>query len=121
MKRIVAYLIPIMILAFFVAVMNSGGVLKQPFGENDDVYGYINKLEQNVKDNDWEKAESNIELLTNAWKTVEKRIQFSVELVDIDGVKNSISRLRGAIKAKDSTSAYITIEEAKGYWDDLED
>lgn len=120
MKKVRMYIIPIMILLLFVGIMNSGGILKQPFSKTDDVLSYIEALKKDVVDENWKQAEIDIARVKSAWRIVEKRVQFSVERNDINEIDINIARIEGALLAKDKTSAFIELSQITRHWNELE-
>lgn len=120
-NKLLLYGLPCIILIISIIVMTTGGILKKPIGKDDDVTGYIHRIENNAKSDKWKEAEKNSAKLYSAWNKVAKRIQFSVERSDMSMMYVSISRIRGAVKAKDKNSAIIETSEALEHWDRLED
>ena len=94
---------------FFIIVMLSGAYLKKPMGESDNFLFYINGLKKEVLAGDWQEASDTLKDLKNAWKIVIRRIEFSVERNELNGITNSISRLKGAILAEDKAGALIEL------------
>jgi uncharacterized protein YfkK (UPF0435 family) len=120
MKKFIRYIPPAIILLVSIGIMTTGGVLKQPFGETDDVIKYINHIESNVKENKWEEAEENMGKLTDAWNKVKKRIQFSVERNELNDFTRNLARLKGAIIGRDTNGIWIELSAIKEDWNHLE-
>ncbi|WP_273323639.1 DUF4363 family protein [Vallitalea guaymasensis] len=121
MKRVVIISFTCILLAIFILIMNSGGFLKKPFTDQDDVETLLQNLNEDIVNGDWEKGQDDIEKLKDAWNMVSKRVQFSVERDDIMGIELSIARLKGSIRGKNIEQCLIGFEELKLYWNNLEE
>jgi len=116
MRRFLVISIPIVTLIFFVLVMMSNGVLKQPFGDDDNIPLSIETLIQDVNNENWEAANKDTDQLDRAWEKVIKRVQYSSERNEIDDFTINIARLRGAIQAQDKSSGLQELSEAYLHW-----
>ncbi|MDT8900706.1 hypothetical protein [Anaeroselena agilis] len=119
MIRFFYYAVPVVVLVLFVAVMQSGLYLKLPTGEDDDVPRYIQKIAADVGADDWDAARQDVEKLDKAHRILTKRIQFSVERDDIQGLGLSIARAKGMIEARDKAGTLSQMYEAYAYWNDF--
>lgn len=119
MRKFLVISIPIAALAFFVLIMLSGSFLKKPLGRNDNIPESIQLITENIESEDWERANDEIENLSNTWDKIVKRIQFSSERDEINSLNSSIARLKGAIMAKDKSASFIELNEAYEHWDGL--
>lgn len=116
MKKFLQYIFPISIIIIFLLVMLSGIYFKKPRNPSEDVVGYVTQLLEDVRSDNWINAEDNVIKLEAAWKKISRRIQFSVELVDIFDINNNIARLKGAITGKDKTNAFMELYEIQENW-----
>lgn len=116
MKKILQYIPPIAAIIIFMLVMLSGNYLKKPRNPSEDVVGYVTELLEDVRTDKWSNAEDNVIKLEAAWKKISRRIQFSVELVDIFDINNNIARLKGAISGKDRTNALMELYQIQENW-----
>ncbi|SDJ85373.1 DUF4363 family protein [Sediminibacillus albus] len=119
MKKFSLHAIPLLTLVFFIAIMHSGIVLKNPMGTEDRLYQSVNKLEENVKDKDWSSAKKEVRYIENAWKKVVRRIQFSVEREYLLEISGTISRIKGGIEAQDDQAVLEEIYYYYGQWHSL--
>ncbi|MEW6723538.1 MAG: DUF4363 family protein [Bacillota bacterium] len=117
MRRILAYLFPVVLIAMFSAVFLSGSYLKRPFGAADDFAGHLDAVEMAIMADDWSRAGHELEQAKQAWQVVTGRIQFSVEREEIRGVNHSLARLGGRIQAADSGGALAELAEAREHWE----
>lgn len=116
MRKILTIAIPIVTLALFICVMLSTGILKKPFGEDDDIPQTIEKVIQDINQDNWMEVNMDIEALEKAWNKVIRRIQFSAERDEINDISTSIARLRGAALAEDKVNSLIELNEAYHHW-----
>ncbi|CRZ34147.1 uncharacterized protein DUF4363 [Herbinix hemicellulosilytica] len=119
MRKFLIYAIPITSLIIFILIMQSGNILKKPFGDNDNFPQAINDLIEAVGKEYWDVADQKVESLTKAWKKVLNRVQFSSERDEINKINICIARIKGAIMAKDKTNALMELYEAFYHWEDL--
>lgn len=120
MKRLLAYLIPVVTLILFFFIMNGGIYLKQRIGETDDHFlKYHEKVIKELEEGNWEKAMAYTDKLEESWKKKIPKIQFSVERDQINGIDVSLARLKGYLEAKDKAGCFAELYEAKSHWDDL--
>ena len=114
------YLFPVLAIAAFLAIMTTGGFLKRPFSQKDNVKGYIEEVKNAVQDENWDQANQSLDKLQKSWKIVEMRVQFSVERDEMIFIDRNIARISGAIEVKDKVSAIIELSEINKNWEDLE-
>lgn len=119
MKKFLGFLLPIMLLLFFIFIMLSGNFLKKPFNKKEDVMGYRNETMKDIKREQWEKGEKDIKNMENAWKIVERRIQFSVERDEMYNININIAKAKGAINIKEKSDALMELYEMGENWNEL--
>jgi hypothetical protein len=120
MRKLVYYSIPIIVLIVFVLIMNSGGYLKRPRGEEEDLPGLIKIVEEDLLNERWDSVSLNVDRLKNTWQKVIPRVQFSVERDEILAINRGLARIQGFIKARDKAGALAEISEINEHWNDLE-
>jgi len=119
MRKFLVISIPIVTLILFVLIMFSGNILKYPLGKDDNIPESIKLLIQDIESENWEDADIKIDNLSTTWEKIVKRIQFSSERDEINSFSTNIARLHGAIMAKDKSSSFSELYEAKDHWDEL--
>jgi len=119
MRKFLVVTIPIVTLAFFVLIMLSSSILKRSIGKDDNIPEAIQLIIQDIESENWEDANNKTDKLSNTWKKVVKRIQFSSERDEINLFSTNIARLHGAIMAKDKSSSFAELNEAYDHWDEL--
>jgi len=120
MLKLIYYLIPTIIIALFIAVMNAGTYLKEPRGEEDNVPKYFQMVKADVKTEQWSAARDDLDKLEKAWKIVLRRVQFDVDRDEINYLSSNLARLEGSIEAEDQSSALAELAEAREHWEKLE-
>lgn len=100
--------------------MTSANYLKQSFSDEDDIIGTLQEMRENIESNNWEQSSNYILYLQKAWKKVQNRVQFSVEKIRLHELENSLSKLKGAVYAKNKDIAIIEIEMLLYYWKHLD-
>ncbi|EKQ52851.1 MULTISPECIES: DUF4363 family protein [unclassified Clostridium] len=119
MRKFLVVSIPIASLVFFILIMLSGDILKKPIGIDDNISESIQLLIHDIQSENWESADIKTDNLSNSWKKIVKRVQFSSERDEINQFDICISHLRGAIMARDKSSSLIALNEAYEHWNDL--
>jgi hypothetical protein len=119
MRRFLTVAIPIVSIGLFILIMLSDNYLKKPITNNDDIPSSINSIIKDIENDDWSEASSKIDQLSASWQKAVKRVQFSAEKDEINSLDVNIARLRGAIMAKDKSSALIELNEAYEHWENL--
>ncbi|SJZ94887.1 DUF4363 family protein [Selenihalanaerobacter shriftii] len=117
MKKIIAYLFPIILVIIFIVTLNSAMYLKDSLS---NISQDLKVVENDIKTGNWQRALKSIKSVENTWKQkVVPSIQFDVAKNDIIDLSTNFVRLRGAIIAKDKVSALIEINEAQENWKSL--
>lgn len=119
MRRFLVIAIPIAALALFIAIMLSGDYLKKPLGKDDHIPQTVQNIIKSVQEDDWDGVERETKNLEAAWKKVVRRVQYSAERDEINSFTSNLARLRGAIIARDRSSALIEVSEAYQHWESL--
>ncbi|WP_179107225.1 DUF4363 family protein [Sediminibacillus massiliensis] len=106
-------------LACFVAIMISGSYLKEPFGQDDQLYKRMTQLETHITKQDWDRAEADLIYLEKAWDKVSKRVQFSVEKGNMAEISGILARIEGGIVSRDISSTREEIHFFYYQWDEI--
>lgn len=119
MRKFLVISIPILSLILFVLIMLSGNILKKSFGKNDNIPEAIQLVIQDIQSENWDSAKENTQNLSDAWKVIVKRVQFSSERDEINSFDSNLARLSGALIAKDKSSSLMELNEAYEHWEGL--
>lgn len=120
MKKFKAYIIPVLTILLFIAIMTTGGLLKKPFSSKDDVISYIEIMRKDINEEKWDKAGKDLSNIKTAWEIVKKRVQFSVERDEMILIDTNISRIEGALSERDKSFIIIELSEMQNHWNELE-
>lgn len=116
MKRKLIIFGSILMLTFYILIMTSAFVFKNPLTTEDNVIGQLDLIQQAAKNDDWQRAESEFIKGKQAWEKIKNRIQFSVEKIFVEFVDEELGTLNGAIKAQNVDMVIITTEKIKYVW-----
>ncbi|SJZ72827.1 DUF4363 family protein [Garciella nitratireducens] len=119
MRKFLVVMIPIVTLSCFILIMLSGSFLKRSLGEEDNISQIIETIMKNIQNENWEEVHIEMDELERVWNKIVKRIQISSEREEINSFNSNIARLRGAILAKDRSSALIELSEAYNHWKNI--
>lgn len=119
MKKVLGFLLPVILLIVFILIMLSGNYLKRPFNTKEDVMKYKNEAMKDIEKENWKSAENDIKNMENAWKIIERRIQFSVERDEMYNININIAKAKGAIKIKEKSDAIMELYEMEENWKEL--
>lgn len=119
MRKFLVITIPIFLIVIFILVMLSGGILKKPLGKSDDIPGSINLIIADIQSDKWDEAGKKTEQLTQTWKKIVNRVQFSSERDEINAFSMNLARLHGTILAQDKSASFAELYEAFEHWDEL--
>lgn len=115
------YVVPIVLILIFCAVMATGAILKKPWGENDRLVESVQSLEKQVEAKQWTQAKSEIEYALKAWDRIVNRIQFSVERETVYDILGTLARMKGGVAAKDDKAIMEEIYYFYVLWENLGD
>ena len=114
MNKVIGYLFPVLLLIFFIFIMNSSDFLK-----DENINKYINLLNEGLINEDWDKADIYFLKLKNTWENNVSLLQFSVERSEIRNISSGIARLHGSLTAKDKSESLIELSNIEYIWNHL--
>jgi predicted PurR-regulated permease PerM len=114
LRRIIAYLLPVIIIMLFLVIMLSPLLFK-----GNNVTQQIEFLASDISNEDWHSANKNYTILVQEWQKTIKRIQFGENRDDINELTRNIIRLKGLIIAEDKNNALSELFEAEYRWDTI--
>lgn len=118
-QKIKVFILPVLFVVISILIMTSGSLLKEPLGTEDQLYQAIVSIEKAVNQGKWDVADEKIGYAVHAWDKVVNRIQFGVERNYLNEISDSLSRMRGNIKAEDKPGVLADIYLFYDYWESL--
>jgi len=119
MKKIVAVLIPVLLIVFFILIMIGDPFLKKSFSDNDNVSDIINEIKADVNNDSWADVKVGADELEEAWDIITSRVQFSTDREVLDDGEVSIARMKGFIEANDKAGTLAELGAVKRHWTDI--
>ncbi len=119
MKILLYYVIPAGLIVFFIFLMTSAPILKDPTRKADDVSMYLKKVNKDIKEEQWVQASRDQDRLKKAWQEVLPRVQVATGKMETDHISTNISRLSGFIEAHGKPGALAELSELTMNWKHL--
>ncbi|KHF40019.1 DUF4363 family protein [Halalkalibacter okhensis] len=119
MRKILLYIVPLTFILASLTLMTSGGWLKEPRSDQDELLQSVQSIEEHVQRENWQEAKRKHAYTKRAWTIVTKRIQFSVGKDTLSEVNQVLSRMEGAIEAEDANATLIEIYSFYEFWQEL--
>ena len=118
MKKLLQIVVPVAAIGFFVLIMNSSFLFREPNGYH--VPSHIQSIEKSILRDDWSTAESDLtEMDTIIKGKIFPFIQFSVEKDEMIQIDMNISRVRGCMETKNKDLAVVYLQEIDCHWNNL--
>lgn len=105
-RRSAGLWIPALVMLLFALLLNTGDLLKRPFGPYDDIPGGMERLEAALEAGDWAGAEAARAGLGGAMDRVRPRIELAAELSELNRFYEMLALLEGAIRARDRSAGF---------------
>lgn len=121
MRKLLAFLFPLLILTVFILIMNSNLYFKQLKNSEESFPKYMESARENIRNAQWQEAEDNIKKAEAVWLQLVAKLQFSVERDEINQLDKSLARLKGAVSAQDKGEAMADLNEVIEHWCRLEE
>ena len=118
-RKFIGILIPVALIGVSILIMVSGGYLKKPTGEYDNVPKLFEIVRSDIMNERWDDVMHATESAEIAYKKVRKRIQFSVERDEANRIEDNLARIKGFAAAKDKSGALADLAEASNLWEEL--
>ncbi|MGI6145062.1 MAG: DUF4363 family protein [Clostridia bacterium] len=113
-RKIIATLLPIIVIMFFLVIMLSPFLFK-----GNKVAQQIELLTADISKEDWPSANKNYTVLEQEWYKTIQRIQFGENRDDLNELTRNIVRLKGLIKSEDKNNALSELIEAEFRWNSI--
>lgn len=119
MKKVAQYILPIIALSLFIAVMQGSFFFFTPAAVKKSFPRQIEIVEQDILASRWDTASHDLNQLQQTWQKIVPGIQLHAEKDAIDGIKINLGRLSGSIKAKDQGDSLSELGEINEHWNNL--
>jgi len=118
MKKFILILLPVVLIAFFILIMNSDFLFREP--DNYNVPDHLETIRRSVLADDWDTVSFELEKMDKKFtEEIFPYIQFSAEKDEMNNLDLNLSRLRACLDMKDKSLALVCIEELKNHWENL--
>lgn len=118
-KKNLKYLLSILIVGIFLAVMVSGPILIKPLDTRHQISQTFSQIETDLKVKNWSDATANTRILRSSLNRSFKILRYSVELDEMADIMINLDRIEGFIQANDEKNALGELYEARGHWREL--
>jgi hypothetical protein len=119
MKKALKYIIPLVGLIFFIAVMQGACFYLIPQQVREGFPRQVQELEQDILALDWDRSKQDLNKLEETWEKIIPALQLHAEKDAIDNIKINLGRLSGSIKAKDQGDSLSELGEINEHWNNL--
>lgn len=72
-------------------------------------------VEDNMKEEAWEKAQSGVTSILNEWPTIESKWTLLLDHAEIDNIEDALTKVAEYIKAKDAALALAELASLRNY------
>lgn len=117
--KAIYYGLPALIVAASVLTLNSGSLLKRPFGAHDDVPGHLQQLLSHTDGQRWEEAAEVERRVSEAWQRIRGRVRLTSTLDEVETFDLELAELRGALETGDAGQTRIAVYRLLALWEDL--
>ncbi|MDO4540577.1 MAG: DUF4363 family protein [Syntrophomonadaceae bacterium] len=118
-NKVAAYVLPVVMLALFVLIMNSSN-LYIAWGEAPSrVEQQMGAVEDAIEYEQWENAAKGCEELRACWRQALTGLQFSMEKDQAELIEAKLARLSAFIASSDRVHAQAEISELREHWNNL--
>lgn len=119
MRKWASVLLPALVLLLFALALNTGSLLKRPFGRHDDISGSVDRLDAAVRSGDWASANEALSAVSRAMTAVRPRIELAAERSELDRFNETLALLRGSLTARDLSASLQHIALLHLLYEDL--
>lgn len=110
----------VLMLIFVLMTSCSCTFLVKPLGKNVHFGEQILKLEESVRNEDWEQADESYEGTKKAWVKLKPWLQIDIDHDYVHEMEENLSKLEAYIDTEKQSDALATILMIKETWEDIE-
>lgn len=119
MTKSIYYGVVLLVIVCSVFIMTGGDIMKKSWCDADNVVGFADRLDTALTQQNWPQAQLEHAALSQAWKHVMPRIQFSVEKDEMNAISTNLARIHAYILCQDQTGALAEASELRDHWVNL--
>lgn len=98
---------------------SSCALLQKPIDNRTSFSNYLKQTENNIRNEDWEKAKVHMEESKGTWKKVKPLFQIDIDHDYVNSIEADFVKLGGYIDAKEKANALATILLIKDTWENI--
>ena len=112
--------ITVFVLIISITVLTcSCSLLSKPLGKRTGFSEHLNRLEENIRSEKWDKAKTSLEDSKKAWKKLKPIIQIDVDHDYVNDIEKYLVMLGGYIDTKEKPDSLSTILLIKDTWQNI--
>ncbi|SFE36551.1 protein of unknown function [Alteribacillus iranensis] len=119
LNKMLLYCIPTLFMLLSAALLAGGTWIKEPLGEKHDIMAQMEYMHSLIDKKEWEKASDEYDNVEASWETISKRVQFSVERDDLEAINETLAKIKGGMKQKDTSIVYPELYYFYELWEQL--
>lgn len=98
---------------------SSCALLTKTFDRRTHFSEYLEQLENSIKSEDWNKAESLLESSKKAWKQLKPLIQVDVDHDYVNSIEENLVMLSGYIETSEKPDSLAAVRMIKDMWENI--
>lgn len=95
-------------------------LLVKPLGENKHFSEQLSQLESDIRNENWEQADKNLEGAKKAWKSLRPWLQVDIDHDYIHDLEESLAKLEAYIDTEEQADALANLLLIQETWEDIE-
>ena len=108
------------LIATFLIALCSCTLLVKPLDKNIHFSEQLSQLESDIRNENWEKADENLEAAKKAWKRLKPWIQVDIDHDYVHEIEENLAKLEAYIDTEEQADALANILLIQETWDDIE-
>lgn len=94
-------------------------LLRKPIDNRTGFSNHLNQTENNIRNEDWEKAKTSLEDSKKAWKKIKPLLQVDIDHDYVNDIEKDFIRLDGYIDTKEKPDSLATILLIQNTWKNI--
>jgi len=118
-KKLIAVITEIIFIINIAILTCSCSLLSKPLGRSTGFSEHLKQLEENIRSEEWEKAETSLEDSVKAWKKLKPLIQIDIDHDYVNDIEKGLVMLEGYIETKQKPDSLSTVLLIKNIWQNI--